>query len=185
MPSARIDDSDIMMIRHTFLSRIIGKMHMSVDKVPGTVLVQQAVEAPEAYVGKVLPVIDPIGRRMGDQDIHSLMAADPALQLLCAAQHLLLCILKITLAVPHRAADAGDPYPLKFINPAVDTGTAVRRRIQITVIMIAVDIQHRTHKKGRQKGQVLWGKIPAGYDQVYAIQPGWFKVIPQRRGRFI
>lgn len=128
------------MLRYTFLPVIIGKMHMTVNEISGMVFLQQTVKTAKPHMREIFSIIDAESGRMGNQYIQSSVAADLALQLHSTEEHLFLCVLKIAGTVFHGTAKPGNPDPLKFKDPAVNTGTALRRGIEITIIVIAVNI---------------------------------------------
>lgn len=128
------------MLRRPLLAWIIRKMHMPVNEISGMILLQQTVKTPKSHMWQIFPIIDAKGGSVGNQYIQPPVTADLALQLHGAEKHLFLRILEISGPVFHGSSQTGDAYSLKFKDPAVNTGAAVWRRIQIAVIMIAVNI---------------------------------------------
>jgi hypothetical protein len=161
---------DIAMVTH---------MHMSMDKITGSELLQQIPEPFESGMGKVLPVSYFPGGRVGDQNIKAFFPPDAWQQFQNPPVHLILGILVCPRFVTHGTAEPHKTNSLIFKNFPVNTDTAFRRRLLIAVIMIPVDIENRSGKKCGQEGKIMGVKIPTGEDHIDSIQFAFFKKIPK------
>ena len=82
-------------------------------------------------------------------------------------------------AVAVRAAKPQDPHALMDIDPVFYAHAALRGVLVIVLVMVAVDIQHRTVGQRHQKLQIAPVQVPAGQDQVELIQPACLVVVIQ------
>ena len=109
-------------------------------KIPGMILLKQTVKTLKSTVGKVGSVIDATSRRMRNENIHPPVAANLRLKFQRPQKHLPFRILKFSVAVSHTAAQPGNSNSLKLKHLTVNAGAAVRRRVQITVVMVSIHI---------------------------------------------
>ncbi len=160
-------------------------MDMSVNKIAGGIAVQQVSKALKPLVGKILPVVEMPGGRMGQKDIKAFLAPEGKGQSADAPVHFLLGILVGAWFVAHRASKTQYAHAFKFVDLSVDAGTSFWRSLMIAVIMISVYIQYRPLEKSGKERQVLRMQIPAGEDQIDPLQFAFVEIIPQPGGFFV
>ena len=159
---------------------------MAVDKIAGAVAVHQGVEGVEAHVGQVLPVIQPQGGGVGQQDVKPALAHQGQLPLPHPPVHLPLGILVLPLLlIPHGAPQAQDAHPFVGVDLVLHADTALRRHRVVTVVVVAVDVEHRPVGKGGDKGQIAGVQVAAGEDQVDPLQALGVKVVPEPQGLLV
>ena len=114
---------------------------MPVDEPFRLVLVQNLVEALKAPVGTVVPIVQPLGRGVGQQQVDAAPFVHLMLQLVHTAAHGLLGVLVgIFLVVAETPAQAHDPQSLPHKHLVVHTGTAPGLGIFVAAVVVSVDI---------------------------------------------
>ncbi len=153
-PLIGVDNRSVFISTNPRSLVVVGQMHMSVDKIGGGIAIHQSEKSLKAPVRQIILIIEMICGRMGQQNIKSPVALKRIPQSSDTGVHLPFRILMGTLLVAHGAAQPQNTNPLMDVNLILHTDTAVRRRSFIDSIVVAVDIEHRTFKKGGKKGQI-------------------------------
>ena len=147
-------------------------MDVPIDEPPGLQLIQQVVEAGETLVGQIVAVVQAPGGGVGQQHVDAPHPAHLGPQPCDAPAHGALGVLVGALAVvADRAAQAHDPQALPVVDPVVHADAAARLMLGVIVVVVAVDVEDGRGGEVGQIFQVGAGQVPAGQDQVYAIQP--------------
>ena len=102
-------------------------------------------------MGKILLVIDPVGRCMGQKNIKTILFPYLEKKPQDPLSHLFFRKLMTAQLVPHGSAQPKDTHPLVLINRIIDTDTPLRRLRVIFVVMISMYVKNRTAGKGDQK----------------------------------
>ena len=160
---------------------------MPVDEPFRLVLVQNLVEARKAHVGTVVPIVQPLGRGVGQQQVDAAPFVHLMLQLVRTAAHVLLGVLiGILFIIALTAPKPHDAQTLPCVHVIVHADAAAGLALGlVAAVVVAVHIQDGRSGKVCEIFQILFGQIPAGEDQVDAFQPGAGVIVPQRLGRDI
>ena len=160
---------------------------MPVDEPFRLVLVQNLVEALKAPVGTVVPIVQSLGRGVGQQQVDAAPFVRLMLQLVHTAAHGFLGVLVgILFIIALTAPQPHDAQPLPCVHLIVHADAAAGFPLSlVAAVVVAVHIQDGCSGKVCEIFQILFGQIPAGEDQVDAFQPGAGVVVPQRLGRDI
>ena len=160
---------------------------MPVDEPLRLVLIQNLVEALKAPVGTVVPIVQPFGRGVGQQQVDAALFVRLMLQLVRTAAHGFLGVLVgILFIIALTAPQPHDAQPLPCVHLVVHADAAAGLALGlVAAVVVAVHIQDRCSGKVCEIFQILLGQIPAGEDQVDAFQPGTGVIVPQRLGRDI
>ena len=114
-------------------------------------------------------------RIRGEGPVHGLtVTAD-------AAGHLGLRILVWAAAILDASAQAQNPEALEVDNAVLRALAALRRMPVIGLVVIAVDVEHRSVGKGGDKGQIFGVQVAAGENQVDSLQAASVQIIPKPR----
>ena len=126
----------------------------------------------------VVPIIEPIGRRVSDEDINAAVGDQMRVELIDPGTHRMLRILVWTMVVLHGTTQSQDAKSLKAVQLSIDINAAFRRFLLVLAVVIAADIENRSMGERCEKGKIVCGKIAAGDDQINPFQLGFIKIIP-------
>lgn len=124
-------------------SGAVIQMDVSVDKVPGSISVQQVHKALEATVREVLQVVDMPGGGVGEKDIEALVAPELEAQTGDPPPHLGLGIHVLSGAVAVGAAQTQNPQAMADHDLILCAEAALWGGVLQPVVMVAPDIDHR------------------------------------------
>ena len=157
-------------------------MGMSVEKEGGLIAIQQPVEGLKAGMGQVMAGNHVPSRGVGEEQIKAFFEVELWGQAHGPEAHLPLGVLVCALPVSHGPAQPHDAQPLILIIEPIHADTAQRRVFCIVLVVVAVDIEHRTVGKGGKKREVLRLHIPAGENQIDPVQLLRGEVVPEIGG---
>ena len=143
------------------------------------VLVQQREQCVKADVGWVLPVAHASGGRMGHHNVHPACLPKGIAQLPDAPAHLCVGVLVSPRMILAAASKPQNPDPVDHHQGIVNAVAALRGPGGITVVVIAVDVKHRTPGHGYEKGQIIRPQVPAGQNEVIILQLSGPIIIPE------
>ncbi len=154
----------------------IGLMDVAVEHNGGVILAEEGAEAFEAAMGEVRLVAQTGDRGMGEEDIKAAGLLQLPPEVRDAAGHFLLGIHAGGVrTISHGTAEAEDAEPAELHDVVLRADAAFGWFCVITVIMIAVDINHRGGGEAGHIGEIRRGEIAAGEDQVRGTE-GLFSV---------
>jgi hypothetical protein len=129
-------------------------------------------------MGQIFLIIEMICRGMSQQNIKSFVTLQRVPQTPDAGIHLPLRILVRTVLIAHGTAKAQNADTLMYIDLILHTNAAIRRRNLIYGIVIPMNIQHGSFKKGGQKGEIERAEIAAGEDKINLRELLLTEIIP-------
>ena len=138
-------------------------------------------------MGTVVPIVQPLGRGVGQQQVDAAPFVRLMLQLVHTAAHGLLGVLiGILFIIALTAPKPHDAQTLPCVHLIVHADAAAGLALGlVAAVVVAVHIQDGRSGKVCEIFQILFRQIPAGEDQVDAFQPGAGVIVPQRLGRDI
>ena len=173
-----IDHHSVSQLINPLKSIAVIGMYMPVYKQVWLVFFDQSTKAGKAPVGKILQIIHPSCRRMGNQNIKALMAFQLPPELFNSPVHFQLRILMLRSGnVLHGAAQSQNPDSLVYINVILNADTAALFIFPVPAIMISQHIQYRRMAHRREEIQIPFSQIPAGQNQIYILYLFRFKIL--------
>ena len=151
IPFIGIDNRSALIDILPFDAASVRQMHMAVNEITGGIFFHQIPESFKAGMREILPVINMIGGRVGQQDIKSFFTPDTEEELSYPPVHFPLGVLVKPLLITHGAAQPQNAHSFIFVQPSVNADASFRRRLFITVIMVSMYIQHRSLEKVARK----------------------------------
>ena len=158
---------------------------MPMDQVPGPVLVHQIQQTLKPLVGVILPVSIAHDGRVGQHNVHAPRPPEAPPQPPDPAGHLGLRVLVGPSAVLHTPPQAQNAQALHRHQAVLHAVAALRRVPVIGLVVIPVDVEQGLAAHGHQEAEVFGVQVPAGEDQVDAVQAARAVVVPQVLALFI
>ena len=178
VPLVGVDDGGFPPLQEPGGPEAVVGVDMAVYQVFRLVPVDEVQQAGKPPVGVVLPVAVVLGRGMGQDDVHPSRPAELEPQPPDAPGHLLLGVLVGAAAVLDASPQPQNPQPLPHHQLVLDALAPLRGAAVVGLVVVAVDVQQGHPPHSHQKGEVLGVEVPAGEDQVNAVQPPRLVVIP-------
>ena len=134
----------------------ISHMDMAVQEIFWIVFFYQGVKNLKAAMWQIVPIVEPEGRSVGDQNVKAFTAEELPAKLSYSLAHFAFGVLALVGVVFHGTAKPENAHALVHINLVIDADASFRRSLFVFSIMIAMHINDRGTCKCCKKRKIFW-----------------------------